>query len=125
MAVENKRRVLIVEDDKDISATMAKGLETLGYTVMAITESGEDAIVIADETSPDFVIMDVNLAGEFNGIETGGRIERLFKIPTIYISGYMDKVLSLQENGKIPLMKPFSMDDLKNAIHVLFTRLSM
>lgn len=124
MVVEDKKKILIVEDDKDIAATMAKGLETLGHTVVGITESGEDAIALADETTPDLVIMDINLAGEFNGIETGGRLELLFNIPTIYITGYMDKVLALQEKGKTPLMKPFSMNDLKNAIHVVFTRLS-
>lgn len=124
MEFEPRKNVLIVEDDKDIATAIAKALRRLGYAIAAIVESGEEAVDKVSQALPDLVIMDVNLAGELNGMEVGKRIESLFHIPAVYITGYLGKAIALQERGKIPLVKPFSIEDLRAAIKVAFLGLS-
>ncbi len=63
-------RILIVEDE-NITATSLKNILTrLGYNVSGTVASGEKALQKVDERLPDLVLMDINLAGDLNGIET-------------------------------------------------------
>ena len=119
------KHILIVEDDRDIAESMANALGEMGYSVTAVLTSGEEAI---DRTKispqPDLVIMDIFLAGALDGIQAGKYIEDQLNLPVIYITGYRDKAAMLEEEGKVPLVKPFTNKDLKTAVGVVFYRLS-
>ena len=69
--------------------------------------------------------MDVSLAGSMDGIQTGKYAESQLKLPVIYITGYREKAAMLEEKGRVPLLKPFTTDDLRAAIGVIFYRLSL
>ncbi len=62
-------RVLVVDDQLAYRRALASVVaETDGFVMVASTTSGEESLVIAAESRPDLVLMDVNLPG-INGIE--------------------------------------------------------
>ncbi len=124
MTLTNKK-ILIVEDDPDIAQPMGNSLAKFGCHIVGIVPSGPEAIQKARETFPDIVLMDVILAGMMDGIETGKRINTELKIPILYMTGYMDKAAELEAIGKLPVLKPFRVETLKNAIEVVFYRSSL
>jgi two-component system, cell cycle sensor histidine kinase and response regulator CckA len=114
------KNILIVEDDKEIASSMAKALEDIGHRVVAVFSSGEEAMDHAKKSpSPDLVIMDVNLEGAVDGIQAGKYIEDHLNLPVIYITGYLDKAALLEQEGRVPIMKPFTARELKTAIDVV------
>ncbi len=120
------KQILIVEDDRSVAEEMVKTLERMGCAVMAVFTSGEEFMEKAAKgPHPDLVIMDVSLAGALDGIQTGKYVESQMKLPVIYITGYREKAAMLEEKGRVPLLKPFTTDDLRAAIDVVFYRLSL
>lgn len=119
-----RKNILIVEDDNDIAQGMANTIKKMGHTIGGIFAKAEDALLEIGNISPDLVLMDVVLAGVTDGIEAGQHIEDTMKIPVIYLTGYPDKAAILENNGKVPLTKPFDVEELKNAIGVVFYMVS-
>ena len=120
------RHILIIEDDRSISGEMTKTLERMGCTVTGVFASGEEFMEKAAKLPhTDLVIMDVSLAGAMDGIQTGKYVESQLKLPVIYITGHRDKAAMLEEKGRVPLLKPFTTDDLRAAIGVVFYRLTL
>jgi DNA-binding LytR/AlgR family response regulator len=85
-----KTRLLIVEDDMIIAANMSLQLTKLGYEITGIESRGEEAIIHAKLNVPDIILMDVNLKGAIDGIETVKAIQRIVNIPVIYITANND-----------------------------------
>jgi len=63
-----KAGILIVEDERIIAMDIKHSLLNLGYDVVGMAASGEDAIVKAGESCPDLVLMDIMLQGKIDGI---------------------------------------------------------
>jgi CheY-like chemotaxis protein len=62
-------RLLIVEDERVIALDLQRWVTRLGYTVVALTATGPEAIHQALEHRPDLVLMDIHLQGERDGVE--------------------------------------------------------
>ena len=67
MTNSDRIRILIVENEGLVGCDMATTLGKLGYVVVAICASGEEALERLDEFRPDLVLMDVHLAGQLDG----------------------------------------------------------
>ena len=83
--------ILIVEDEYIVAEDIKDTLESGGYSVVGISETGEEAIRETAKHYPDMVLMDLNLKGEFDGIETAKKIKTLTDIPVIYVTAYTDR----------------------------------
>ena len=68
------RKVIVVEDDLVLGSVLRTTLEAVGHEVIAVVPTGEEAVVLAESTHPDVVVMDVGLAGKMNGIEAARRL---------------------------------------------------
>lgn len=118
-------RILIVEDELILAKALEICLEDLGYHVAATVTTGEEAILKAEETKPDLILMDIALAGEMDGIEAAGLIWSGLKIPFIYMTAYGDKETLERATLAKPsayLVKPIRDHELNSAIKkALFT----
>jgi CheY-like chemotaxis protein len=65
-----KKHILVVDDEIITAIDIQDRLINLGYDVPAIVCSGEKAIIKVKENKPDLVLMDINLNGDIDGIET-------------------------------------------------------
>lgn len=80
--------LLIVEDNEKLRPALKSGLEATGEVqVVHDTPMGEDALEFCLAEPPDVVLMDVQLAGAMNGIETAVAIRREFpRLPVVFYS---------------------------------------
>lgn len=118
---EDARRILVVEDDVIVAHNLKSRLEGLGYEVLAIARSGEEAVQRSLEARPDLVLMDVKIAGEIDGIEAAGRIRAHHDVPVIYLTGYADDATLARAKITDPfgyVLKPFEMRELRSTIEM-------
>ena len=86
--------ILIVEQKKSVAEHLERRLKELEYSVCAAVPTGAEAVEKAAEMSPDVVLINVELEGEIDGIETAKRIRNSLDIPTIYLADYSNDVFS-------------------------------
>jgi CheY-like chemotaxis protein len=80
------RKVLIVEDDRFISAIFSLFLKDLGFDIIGRCNNGVAAVEECKSKKPDIVLMDIHLEGELDGIEAAEHIQRECDIPVIFVS---------------------------------------
>ncbi len=105
------KKVLLVEDEVITASALKMGLEELGYQVCPLATRADRALLIADKERPDVILMDVNLPGGINGIETAKKILALFDTKILFLTGYHDDDVIAKINALNPLgyfVKPVS-----------------
>lgn len=118
-----KKKILVVEDDADIIRSIREGLEFHGYEMIGSAVSGEQALSMLEKKTPDLILMDIQLMGDMDGVETAEQIRSKFKIPVVYLTGFTeDKIL---DRAKLTdpygyIVKPFALNELKVAIEIAF-----
>ena len=112
-------RILIVEDEAITALDEQECLEELGYEVVGIVDSGEDAIAKSGELRPDLVFMDITLATEMTGQEAAWQIREKFNIPVIFVTAKGNKLIYDAANyGHVTgyIIKPFEIEKLQENI---------
>jgi CheY-like chemotaxis protein len=85
-----KKKIMVVEDERIVAHDLARQLTDLGYDVVATAYSGEEAIGKLQETHPDLVLMDIVLAGKMDGIQAAEKITALSGTPVVFLTSYAD-----------------------------------
>jgi signal transduction histidine kinase len=114
-----KIKILIVEDEVIVAMEIQSTLKNLGYSVIAIADTGEKAINKASTEKPDLILMDIRLKGDLDGIETAECIRSLLDIPVIFLTAYADEEKLERAKLALPfgyLLKPIQERDLKSTI---------
>ena len=114
-------RIFIVEDEALIAMELQERLSNLGYVVCGIAARGEQAVRLVHETHPDLVLMDINLAGQMNGIEASARLHESSDVPVVFLTAFSDPELLRQATITMPfgyLVKPFDEQELHATIQV-------
>ena len=108
----SKAHILVVDDDRLILATLAKGLRQAGYQVSE-ANSGEDALRLASEVKPDLALLDMRMPG-MSGIKLAQRLGS-DEIPFIFLSAYGDAetVKQASKHGALGyLVKPLDVPQI-------------
>jgi CheY-like chemotaxis protein len=116
-----KARILIVEDEAIIAMEMEGNLQSQGYEITAVVNSGEKAIEKAEADTPDLILMDIRIKGDRDGIETAELIRHKFDIPVIFSTAYLDEERIERAKITMPfgyLIKPIQKRDLKVSIEM-------
>ncbi|MFC7498601.1 response regulator [Enterovirga sp. GCM10030262] len=85
------RRIAIVEDELMVAWSLESMAEDLGHYVVGIYASGEAALAGIGDMPPDLVLMDINLGGGIDGIETARRLRHGSSVAILFISAYADR----------------------------------
>lgn len=83
--------ILIVEDETLVAKDIRRFLQGLGYEVVGIAGSGDEAIRLALDARPDLVLMDIRLKGDMDGITAAKRIRESFDVPIVFLTAQWDK----------------------------------
>ena len=113
--------VRIVEDDDIIARVEEWRLKNLGYGVSGRARTGAEAMELVGKSTPDLVLMDINLKGDIDGIETAKLIKKGFNIPVIYVTSHSDGPTLERAKATRPdgfINKPFDDKDLRVAIEL-------
>jgi CheY-like chemotaxis protein len=82
-------RLLIVDPDRRAALDLQQRVTQLGYTVLALATSGQEALALAETRRPDGVLMEVRLPGPIDSLQAGTQIWMRLGIPVIYVSGHL------------------------------------
>lgn len=116
---KNKKRVVIVEDDRLLAIVLKKMALSLNFEVLEISSTGEDAVTAVKEHQPDIVFMDIFLAGEISGIDAMKQIRSYSDVPCIYITAQSDHAIRKQAaevDNSYYMLKPVNMMELQSAV---------
>ena len=117
------KRILIVDDERQIVRMLRASLQSSGYEVLSST-NGLEALQQFESQRPDLVITDLAMP-EMNGLELTQAIRRASQIPIIVLSvrdSDVMKVRALDEGADDYLTKPFSMPELLARVRVALRR---
>ena len=111
------QRVLIVEDEPIIAFALEDMLEELGYTVIATASDVDQSLRLIRESSPDAVILDVNL----HGVRSYPIADALDDLGAkfIFATGYGDVEHPQRHRSALTIIKPYTLDEVKAAIEKL------
>jgi DNA-binding LytR/AlgR family response regulator len=124
--METPVKVLIVEDEMIIGANISLQLSKLGYEVNGIVPRGEEALLHIKQNQPDIVLLDIQLKGKLDGIETAQIMQKDFNIPIIYLTANADDDHFNRAKATNPhafISKPFKKLDLQHAIELTTDRM--
>ncbi len=122
----SKPRLLIVEDDPALRELLGWNFEREGFDV-ASTPDGEEALILAQETPPDVVILDWMIEG-VSGIEVCRRLRRLQEtanVPIIMLTARgeeADRIRGLETGADDYVTKPFSPRELVARVGAVLRR---
>jgi PAS domain S-box-containing protein len=117
--------LFIVEDEAIVADDIMETVRSLGYEVAGSAKSGEAALEKIAASPPDLVLMDINLAGAMDGIDTAKRIHELYNIPVIYLTAYADNDLLNRAKVTGPygyVLKPYDERGLHSAIEMALNK---
>ncbi|WP_297283291.1 response regulator [uncultured Agathobaculum sp.] len=109
----DKKKILVVEDEKAIADILVFNLQREGYDTM-VAYDGADGLRAALEDAPDLILLDVMLPS-MDGFEVLGHIREKQDTPIIMLTAReeeTDKVLGLELGADDYITKPFSMREL-------------
>lgn len=114
-------RVIITEDEPVVAADLEKQLTDYGMNVVANLDEGEDVLDFLKKHLADIILMDIQLAGSLDGIDTAQRINNNHNIPIIFLTANTDRPTFNRAKMTFPhsfLSKPFRINDVINAIEL-------
>ncbi len=113
--------ILVVEDEGIIAMHLQHMLTGFGFKVPVTVETGPDALLVVEQSRPDLVLMDIQLRGEMDGIETARQIREQYDMPVIYMTAYSEDACLLEARQTEPygyLVKPFQDRELRATIEM-------
>src|SRR3989475_12860969 len=111
--MESKKRILVVDDEQEITLVLRSGLAKHGYDVRVAGE-GEAALELFQAWPPDLVVTDLSMPN-MNGLKLCQRLREISSVPIIVLSVKGDeatKVEALDAGADDYVTKPFGMGEL-------------
>lgn len=116
-------KVLLVDDDRLVLATLGSGLDQVGYAVQVCASAEEAKRIVAIE-APDIAVLDVRMPGT-SGLDLAQELRDAFGIPFIFLTAYSEAEVVLQaaQHGALGyVVKPVDIAQLVPAIEAALAR---
>ncbi|MFN4088508.1 MAG: response regulator [Alphaproteobacteria bacterium] len=115
--------ILIIEDDAIIALNNAEIVREMGHNVTGTAARQSEALALVEQTAPDLILADIQLADGDDGIKTVQEILKTARMPVIFVTGFPERLLTGRTlEPAFVITKPFEPDTLKTAIaHALST----
>ncbi len=119
-----KARILVVDDDRLVLATVVHGLTEAGYDVID-ADNGDDAILLAREHRPQLALLDIRMEGK-SGFDVAETLRDAYAIPFMFLSAFSDaatlaKVQAL--GAQAYLIKPLDVGQIVPSVAAVLLRL--
>jgi response regulator NasT len=120
----SKGKILVVDDDRLVLATVAHGLAQAGYEVID-ADNGDDAILLARQHRPDLALLDIRMAGK-TGFDVAAYLRDSLRLPFMFLSAFSDRdtVAQVAALGAVAyLVKPLDVGQILPTVDAAFERL--
>jgi response regulator NasT len=122
--VTNKGKILVVDDDRLVLATLTHGLAQAGYEIID-ADNGDDAILLAREHRPDLALLDIRMEGK-SGFDVAAYLRDYCQMPFMFLSAFADDDTVAQVNalGAVAyLVKPLDIRQIVPAVEAAFAQI--
>jgi AmiR/NasT family two-component response regulator len=112
-------RVVLVEDEVIVAWDIAETVKRLGYKIVGMADTAEQAVRLVEALVPDVILMDIRLNGALDGIEAARLIRERTGRGVIYLTAHADLATMERAATTEPLgyvFKPFSQEVLRSAL---------
>lgn len=119
-----KGRILVVDDDRLVLATVTHGLTQAGYDVID-ADNGDDAILLAREHRPDLALLDIRMHGK-SGFDVAEYLRDVARLPFMFLSAFADDETraKVEELGaQAYLVKPLEVAQIVPVVDEVLARL--
>ena len=82
--------ILIVEDELLIAAEIERILYRLGHSPLEPVDNSDEALAVLGQQPVELVLMDINIAGDCDGIATALMARRQFSVPVVFLTARSD-----------------------------------
>jgi DNA-binding response OmpR family regulator len=123
--VSSKGRILVVDDDRLVLATLTYGLAQAGYEVID-ADNGDDAILLAREHRPELALLDIRMEG-LSGFDVAEYLRDYLQIPFMFLSAFADDdtIAKVKSLGAVAyLVKPLDIHQIVPAVEAAFANRS-
>lgn len=120
----DKGKILVVDDDRLVLATLTHGLTQAGYDVID-ADNGDDAILLAREHRPDLALLDIRMEGK-SGFDVAAYLREYCQMPFMFLSAFSDEATLAQVKalGAVAyLVKPLDIRQIVPAVEAAFANL--
>jgi response regulator NasT len=117
----SKGKILVVDDDRLVLATLSYGLTQAGFEVID-ADNGDDAILLAREHRPELALLDIRMEG-MTGFDVAGYLRDYLQLPFMFLSAFADEatVAKVKELGALAyLVKPLDIHQIVPAVEAAF-----
>jgi two-component system cell cycle sensor histidine kinase/response regulator CckA len=118
-------RVLIVEDEALVALDLERHLRASGHDVVGIADNRDEALALFEKAQPDFVLMDIRIRGDADGLQVATEIGKLRDVPIVFLTAYADEETierAAQASAYGYLLKPFDDRTLSATIRIATER---
>ncbi|MDR7335012.1 response regulator [Roseateles asaccharophilus] len=119
----SKGKILVVDDDRLVLATLSYGLTQAGFEVID-ADNGDDAILLAREHRPELALLDIRMEG-LTGFDVAAYLREYLQTPFMFLSAFTDEatVAKVKELGAVAyLVKPLDISQIVPAVEAAFAR---
>jgi response regulator NasT len=120
----SKGKILVVDDDRLVLATVTHGLAEAGYEVID-ADNGDDAILLAREHRPSLALLDIRMEGK-SGFDVAETLRDAYRIPFMFLSAFADAATleQVRQLGAVAYMtKPLDVSQIVPTVESAFRRL--
>lgn len=117
----SKGKILVVDDDRLVLATLTHGLSQAGYEVID-ADNGDDAILLAREHQPALALLDIRMEGK-SGFDVAAYLREYCQIPFMFLSAFSDDetLRQVKALGAVAyLVKPLDIRQIVPAVEAAF-----
>jgi signal transduction histidine kinase len=114
-------KMLVVEDEVIVARDIQSQLAMLGHKCVGHAMTGSQAIALAGTLHPDLVLMDIQLAGDMDGIVAAQTIHDQFFIPVVFMTAFSADAIIARAKLTEPygyLLKPFQERELHSVVEM-------
>jgi signal transduction histidine kinase len=117
--VQRRGHVLLVEDDKEVSALAREMLIALGFTVTHVASAEAALGALADARAIDVVLSDIMMPGGVSGVQLAREIRRRYPmLPIVLTTGYIEAAANLKDGEFELLPKPYTLEGVAEALGI-------
>ncbi len=122
----SRYRIGILEDDPMIAESLEDILETLGHQVLFSVNNGPDLLKKAEEEEVELLLLDIQVKGELDGVETAARLSGIKEVPYVFTTAFADDATLKRVKQTAPygyVIKPYGIREIQAAIQVALLKL--